>query len=367
MVRPLYCDSSPRFEFGSSHAGLWYDKFCDQWQTGWTLPAKQKVEWIKQVACDRPIGDQSLILQHVDRQKDLVTKNLNGVCIQLHSESRFVTGLGQEHPVENGFAWHPTLGVPYLSGSSVKGLLRAWARHWWAIDVEGEDRKKRLAQIDAVLGNQDSVGAVIIYDALPTQPVQLEADVMTPHYSSYYQGDGAPGDWISPVPIPFLVVAAGTPFQFSFAPRTPAAKEYLPIVEDWLKEALQWLGAGAKTSAGYGRFGEANAQTTASQQRLQKSFDLPKPFDGTVEATLLTEKTKKGGWKASHVSTGISGPVQNTNDVPSEKQAGDTIPLIVASAKPNEIAFRYPTDAEQQRAARSKEKTKSKNNTNRRR
>ena len=42
--------------------------------------------------------------------------------------SRFVTGLGRRHPVENGFAWHSTLGVPYLPGSSVKGMVRAWTR-----------------------------------------------------------------------------------------------------------------------------------------------------------------------------------------------------------------------------------------------
>ena len=42
------------------------------------------------------------------------------------STSRFVTGLGRSHPVENGFAWRPTLGTPYLPGSSVKGMARAW-------------------------------------------------------------------------------------------------------------------------------------------------------------------------------------------------------------------------------------------------
>ncbi|WP_437207034.1 type III-B CRISPR module RAMP protein Cmr6 [Planctomicrobium sp. SH664] len=376
MVRPLYRDSASNYEPDCSNAGLWYDKFCDQWQSGWTLPAQQKAEWISQLANGRPIGDQSLIAQHVGRQKDMVEKSLNGVCVQLHSESRFVTGLGQEHPVENGFAWHPTLGVPYLPGSGIKGLLRAWARDW-------EDDQERRSQIDAILGAGDikdnqkgKVGSVIIFDALPTRSVRLEADVMTPHYDDYYQKGHIPGDWISPVPIPFLVVAVGTPFLFSFATRTPAANEYLPIVEDWLKAALQWLGAGAKTSVGYGRFAEtsseiaassaeAKTQTTVPQVQVQKSIDLPTPNKGTVEAVLLTEKTKKGGWKARHVATGISGPVQNTNEVPLDKQAGDTLSLIVASAKPSEIAFRYPTDAELERAGRSKEKAKSKNKTNR--
>jgi CRISPR-associated protein Cmr6 len=32
--------------------------------------------------------------------------------------------------VENGFLWHPTLGVPYLPGAAVKGLVRAYVEHW---------------------------------------------------------------------------------------------------------------------------------------------------------------------------------------------------------------------------------------------
>ena len=44
------------------------------------------------------------------------------------TDGRFVTGTGRSHSVENGFAWHPTLGTPYLSGSSVKGMIRARAQ-----------------------------------------------------------------------------------------------------------------------------------------------------------------------------------------------------------------------------------------------
>ncbi len=36
----------------------------------------------------------------------------------------FVTGMGMEHPLENGFAFLDPYGVPYLPGSSVKGVVR---------------------------------------------------------------------------------------------------------------------------------------------------------------------------------------------------------------------------------------------------
>jgi len=40
------------------------------------------------------------------------------------SVAPIVTGMGMEHPLENGFAFLDPYGVPYLPGSSVKGVLR---------------------------------------------------------------------------------------------------------------------------------------------------------------------------------------------------------------------------------------------------
>jgi CRISPR-associated protein Cmr6 len=86
--------------------------------------------------------------------------------------------------------------------------------------------------------------------------------------------------------------------------------------------------------------------------------NLPKVGE-RVDAVLLDEKTKKGGWKAKHVATGIAGPIQNSNDVPGDKKAGDTVTLIVQSANEREIAFRYPTVADEQRAQKQQGKSKS--------
>lgn len=64
-----------------------------------------------------------------------------------------------------------------------------------------------------------------------------------------------------------------------------------------------------------------------------------------VEAELLEQRSKGGGWRAKHVASGIAGPIQNSGDVPGDKKAGDRLPLIVQSANPKEIAFKYPTEA----------------------
>jgi CRISPR-associated protein Cmr6 len=87
----------------------------------------------------------------------------------------------------------------------------------------------------------------------------------------------------------------------------------------------------------------------------QQPAALSRPQPGQrVEAKLLAEKTKKGGWKAKHEQSGLSGPIQNTGDVPGDKIAGDTLTLIVASANEREIAFRYPTAADEQRSKKGK-------------
>ncbi|MCX8518010.1 MAG: hypothetical protein ORN29_08120, partial [Rhodoferax sp.] len=46
-------------------------------------------------------------------------------CLRLHATAKapFTTGLGNEHPLENGFAFLNPYGLPYLAGSGVKGVL----------------------------------------------------------------------------------------------------------------------------------------------------------------------------------------------------------------------------------------------------
>lgn len=251
---PKYLSAAPsRFAPASHNAGLWYDKFVNSWNGNWNRPEVHKLDWIKTVAGQ--VGCKSQLEEHAARQLRLIEK-LDGQALTLITATRFATGLGRKHPIENGFAWHHTLGTPYLPGSSVKGLLRAYVREWVSPEVATELFGQEDFKQDAC------VGKWIVFDAVPTKPVQLEADVMTPHYGPYYQGNEAPGDWHSPIPIPFLAVAREQSVQFAFAPRNPAntGKDANgdPITKDtiagWLRSALHWLGAGAKTNSGFGVF-----------------------------------------------------------------------------------------------------------------
>jgi len=279
-MRPLYAIASePDFVPDRSHAGLWFDKFCNQWcrnpdpeKTGlasWSLTAfiirngpdkgdyNPKLDWIRTIT-HHPVGDSDLLSEHTTRA-DALARALGGQTLVFKTTSRFASGLGREHPIENGFAWHPVLGVPYLPGSSVKGLVRAWALTW-------ADPKPDPAVRDRIFGARTRKGTVLFLDALPIKPVQLKADVMTPHYGDYYEGKSPPADWLSPNPIPFLTVAPDQRFQFALAPATPDAGEDCRTAAGWLEAALKSLGAGAKTAVGYGRF----TRDQATEDRLAK-------------------------------------------------------------------------------------------------
>lgn len=262
-TRLLYRDTSKGFnpdshEPAEGHVGLWYDKFCNQWDKDeWTIDGKGKKEWIEQIPQRVPfVGMRQEMVQ---RRQEMIGR-LGGMEIMLKTASRFVTGMGREHPTENGFAWHHSLGAPYLPGSSLKGAVRAWIGEWKETGSEPDLKQRLFGSHDKTEADGETasgIGSVIFFDALPVGQVKLCPDVMTPHYSEYYQQGEVPGDWLSPVPIPFLTVDAGAKFQFCLAPRSQGNSQHRKdcrLVQECLPEALEWLGAGAKTAVGYGRF-----------------------------------------------------------------------------------------------------------------
>jgi CRISPR-associated protein Cmr6 len=71
-----------------------------------------------------------------------------------------------------------------------------------------------------------------------------------------------------------------------------------------------------------------------------------------VDAVLIEKKTSKGGWKARHEASGLAGPVQNSAEVPAESKPGDKVTLVVAYARPGDIAFRWPKPSGEQKGTR---------------
>ena len=66
------------------------------------------------------------------------------------------------------------------------------------------------------------------------------------------------------------------------------------------------------------------------------------PENGSlVEAVLLEERTKKGGWRARHEPSGKEGHIENTANVPVERKPGDIVELYYVKSQ---RAFLWPTE-----------------------
>jgi CRISPR-associated protein Cmr6 len=286
MTLPLYRGAAEAIppDRRRGHAGLHFERLFDGYHADWTI-GETKAAWLRGFA--GPVGDADALRRHALAQIRLVD-SLGGRHAIFQAPGRFVTGTGYPHPVENGFAWHPVLGVPYLAGSSVKGLLRAWVEQW---TYEDGDDKARRDHLLAWFGSDHkdpreresapTAGDLICFDAIPVAPVPLEVDIMTPHMGKWYEQGHTihdpqrepgrvPADWHDPTPIPYLV-AGRIALLFSVAPRNPTCAERSDTGEalDALQDALQWMGAGAKTAIGYGLM----SANTDADARLRQALE----------------------------------------------------------------------------------------------
>lgn len=296
---------------------------------------------------------------------------------RLTTAGRLIVGLGSENVLETGLRLHHTYGVPIIPGSALKGLASHYCDETWGQRHCGEDAppenrrfrcKRSTDEIEGdyhrlLFGTTEDGGVVTFHDAwiVPESLNHgaLRLDVMTPHHPQW-QSENAPPptDFDSPTPVSFLSVAGMFDVRLSWSgpadTRREKAEAWTDLAMQILREALAEWGVGGKTSSGYGRLLPAESLAGArprSSTGPTKPKVLPKPGD-RVEAQLLEERTKKGGWRVIHAPSGLSGPIQNSGDVPSDRKAGDTLELIVASATERGIDFRYPTPADEARAKR---------------
>ena len=204
----------------------------------------------------------STLLEEWRARWEAIASATHSEYFKAKTDWRFVTGLGGKGPLEIGFTFH-RYGFPVLPGSSVKGVARAGARLQLGLTDDEAQKKDEFAAIfgrTPLRGEDESLarsGGAIFFDALPTDVPRLELDIMNPHYPDYYsdtRNQVYPTDWQSPRPVYFLTVAPGTEFQFAVGWRGADHAEQRKMAEKWLRYGLENLGAGAKTSAGYGYF-----------------------------------------------------------------------------------------------------------------
>jgi CRISPR-associated protein Cmr6 len=366
------------------HVGLAYDAWTPVEDNDGKVPDARRAQWL---------GDLERISIAPDYARSFKRWKTSfsapgDRAFELTLASRLLVGHGNASAIDVGLTVHHTWGIPVIPGSALKGLVAHYvdatygptdaSRKPW--EQQGDERvradyqgvtwnRRRIERGPGVIyralfgapdAREDSTmrqngfqagaaaGLVTLHDALYV-PGSLadnrpfSADVLTVHQKDYYDSGGRslPNDYDSPNPVAFLTVRPGARLLFALS----GPPDWTELAEQLLRVAMEQWGVGGKTSAGYGRLIALDqAKPIALTTRASNS---PKPGD-RVEATLLKERTKKGGWKARHDDSGLEGPVQNSIEVPSDKVAGDQIRVEVRIAKGKESAFRYLSDADEQ-------------------
>lgn len=292
------------------------DREVDQAGDGWGVNKEEKALRRAPAILQQAVN-QALITDYAGRWRATVTADPGAQAFTARARTRCAVGLGAKGAREVGLRLHHLYGFPIIPGSALKGLTRAYATLIWAEKLGGSlgqepadvlavltEHERRagsyqeaafaqavgarfarsaetvLATIKAlpgdtvaamediinVCGAQAQAGRICFFDAVPTGPVVLETDIINPHYPDYYRAFGndpnaPPADYYSPIPVMFLTVAAETIFLFAVALRRDdntdgKAATRLAQARGWLEGGLGQLGVGAKTTSGYGLFGE---------------------------------------------------------------------------------------------------------------
>lgn len=170
-----------------------------------------------------------------------------------------LVGSGYNHPKlkENdddfqlGFFFDHTTGLPIISGSSIKGLIRSVFPQ--KDDKYYEEKIRFLKQEYSYTFDEKSIedffdnnAEVIFYDAYiastdNTSKAIFGSDYITSHYS-----DEENGELKSPNPIKFLKILPSVTFNFQYKCSNQELEFFKSIILDF--------GLGAKTNTGYGKF-----------------------------------------------------------------------------------------------------------------
>ena len=216
----------------------------------------------------------------------------------------------------SGLCLHRHLGLPYIPGSAVKGVVRHYVWEQWNAST-GEDKLKLAEKIaegfgfptgdepglDNYLrrerpekyGNKDIAysGNVAFLGGFPEGHPELVKDVVTSHHLKYYGENedylkkyhGMAIDNENPNPVFFLAVESGASFVFQLLGLKPEAD--VAWMKKMLKQALRDNGIGAKTSAGYGWLDDGLSKE--ERDKLEKLAQI----EAEKQAKLEEDRQKK--------------------------------------------------------------------------
>lgn len=315
-----FSDAPPGHRFSLYYAG---------WNSDWSKPKSGVVEVLDNL---KKLPDHSIkLLADFCLRQNAAAEILGDQVLVLPciSTAPFATGLGNEHPLENGFAFLTPYGLPYLAGSGIKGVIRTAAEElasgeWGADQGWNEEAIRTLfgpGEEDPTRDAYPQQGALRFWDVLPSlHKDEMSVEIMTPHHGEYYQGKHSPHNSESPNPISFLAVPARSKFTFFVECNAALLRDdtlrqtWRNLLEAAFDHAVKWLGFGAKTAVGYGRMkldekavsaardkrneAEKKAREAAEQKRYEEERGKLTPFERSIREVLDARPREQSELKA---------------------------------------------------------------------
>lgn len=226
---------------------------------------------------------------------------------EIETVSRVLLGTGNASVFEFGFNLNYPWGIPYISGSTLKGAVSSY------LSRNGGEAWRRQAQNPAIKSDaqvelfggirraqtkdkKSYIGSLIFHDAWlspwghrsNSRGDWFDPDIINPHYPEYYRRNRMPDGMDNPVPIKMAALRPG--LKFSVVIQGP--KDHCELAKRVLISLLQDEGIGGKTSAGYGRF----AYLPSGQERLESCRAAILKVSSPQELlSLYTEYKKESG------------------------------------------------------------------------
>ncbi|MBD2302809.1 MULTISPECIES: RAMP superfamily CRISPR-associated protein [Nostocales] len=159
----------------------------------------------------------------------------------------------------------------YIPGSSIRGIVRAWAMKRPGI------RMQMFNLLGSQQGNIIQEGKIEFLDAWPEIATKLVLDIVNPqqNFQVYHEGQGKPisiytlGDGEDTVSV--TVAIRGIPGK--------ATPQDVQIVWEWVQQALSIHGVGSRTSAGYGQIKAPSGFIPSPQLRQVENGYTTKTFE----------------------------------------------------------------------------------------
>ncbi len=213
-------------------------------------------------------------------------------------ESSLLCGSGLEHPTEIGFSFLNPYGIPYIPGSTIKGLARNCLLNNLLCSSSTSDREVMSENLVFLFGAAENnnfsssfhpeanftvsttKGHLTFLDSIPTSESdsQMEVDILNPHFSDYLSGKTEFPVSGTPIPVFFLVVKSNTSFSLIVLHRkhndTLSGQQCHEYVDKLLRQFIKSSGVGSKTSVGYGAFrinedGKLNQYVNQLKQEIE--------------------------------------------------------------------------------------------------